>query len=348
MNFFINNLRLSLIKSIYSKWDNTNTQLNSGYTLLIPTPADLPVFLALALEIVSNQNHTDLKEIVIVPDWPSDAFVNYFKSYLHNILPIPIRFVNINKTDQLAWQFTKSITTRHFTQIVRGVETITTDYFLLHDSDLFLPPGDFLYQQYLSCTKNDYFVYGLDMRRSLTRFDRKEFVSTWETTFSTKWFKSFPPYMHKGQITNIKGIRQEFDTTLLPQYLSDEKHIGWQDRSNEYTHFNYVIASYRNFINKKRFLPEYSLKLLLIRLLVDVFDNTDWRYYELPDFEDFLNGKHGLLELMNDDIKGVKIISDFKTKINQIISSNTFSNEKLSLFKEKCDLFFLKLDSLHQ
>lgn len=339
MNYIINDTRVFLIKLFYSHWIQKHRSLEPGYTILLPTPSDLPVFLALALEVISKQDQAHLKEIIVIPDWPSSKFERYFETLINSIKCKPIRFVNINNTDKLAWKLTKSITTRHFTQIVRGIDETTTLHAIIHDSDLFLPPGDFLLQQFLTCRNNHLVVYGLDMRRSLSRFDRKEFVATWEMTCSTNWFRSFPPYMHKGQVTKINGRRQEFDTTLLPQYLTDPSLISWKDRSNEYVHFSYVIASYRNFINKKGYIPAYSVKLFLIRTLVDVFDFTGWEYRGLPEHEEFLDGKHGVKELVADKKHGGRIISEFKQKIDTIINNDLFPKEKLNLFERRTNQF---------
>ncbi len=339
MSYIINDTRVFLIRLFYSHWMKKNRDLGAGYTILLPTPSDLPVFLALALEVISKQNQAHLKEIIVIPDWPSSKFERYFETLIKSINCAPIRLVNINSTDKLAWKLTKSITTRHFTQIVRGIDETTTQHAIIHDSDLFLPPGDFLLQQFLTCKNNNYFVYGLDMRRSLSRFDRKEFVATWEMTCSTNWFRSFPPYMHKGQVIKINGRRQEFDTTLLPQYLTDPSHISWKNRNNEYVHFSYVIASYRNFINKKGYIPAYSVKLFLIRTLVDVFDCTGWEYRGLPEHEEFLAGKHGVKELVADKEHGGRIISEFNQKIDRIINNDLFPKDKLNLFEQRTNEF---------
>ena len=331
----VNDARMFLIRHAYSAWAPETDQLEDGYTVLLPTPADLPVFFDLAMEVLSHQNKALLREIVVIPDWPSPSFEAYLKERCRSYEGMPVRTVSLKSIDKWAWRLTKSITTRHFTQLLRGIDALRTSHAIIHDCDLFLPPGNFLLEQYLTCTQEGLSVYGLDVRRSLARTDREEFVATWEMTFSTKWFRSFPPYQHKGQMAVVNGIRQEFDTTLLPQYLSRAESIGWRDRSNEYFHFNYVIASFRNFMTGRGYVPAYSLKLFLIRTLVDAFDRTGWTYRGLPEQSEFLAGMHGLRELVADNALGKTTLVEFAKKLGGLAASGVFSAEKSRFITER-------------
>jgi hypothetical protein len=137
MNYFLNDLRILLINLFYSKWKNKCLNLTDGYTLLIPTPSDLPIFLELTLEIISKQNKTNLEEIIVVPDWPSKKFKSYFENKLISF-DVPIKVIDLGLKDRLAWKLTRSITTRHFTQLIRAVDAVRTEYAIIHDADLFL------------------------------------------------------------------------------------------------------------------------------------------------------------------------------------------------------------------
>jgi hypothetical protein len=336
MKYLMNDLRILLINLFYFKWQKIGRDFENGYTALIPTPSDLPIFLDLTLEIISRQNKNSLQEIIIVPDWPSKKFEAYFEQKI-KLSQVPIRLINLRLKDKLAWRFTKSITTRHFTQLIRAVDAVKTKYAIIHDADLFLPPGDFLFQQYLYCTQNQLNVFGLDTRRSLSRFDYKEFVATWEMMFSTEWFRSFAPSKHKGQFVEINGRRQEFDTTSLPQYLTDPKTVAWKDRSNEYFHFSFVIASYRNFMNKKEWVPAYSLNLFLIRTLVDASNIQGWEYNRLPNYKDFLDGKFGLKELIESGENGKRLLREFFHKIEGILTHNILPSDNIHFIQSRVD-----------
>jgi hypothetical protein len=254
-----------------------------------------------------------------------------------------LRLINLTIKDQLAWILTKSITTRHFTQLIRGIDDTTTEYAVLHDSDLFLPSGNFLETQYKTCCDRNLAVYGVEPRRSMIREDRNTFVATWEMTFSIKWAKSFSPAMHKGQISIIKGRRQEFDTTLLPQYLTDNALIDYNSSNHIFYHFRYVIATYRNLINNKPLKNNYGLKLFLIRTLIDIFEDFEWEYNDIPKYQEFLDGKYGLSKLPSHE-DGNRLINRFKNEFEGIINANIFNAEQNIILKERLEGL---LHSLH-
>jgi hypothetical protein len=334
MRYLIKDIRNKLIKSAYQRWSNSERKLDEGCTILLPIPSDLPVFLSLALEILNNQNLTCQKEILIIPDWPSSKFTEFCTNLKRDYKNLQIRFVPLSFKDHLVWAISKGITARHFTQLVRGIDETWTEYAIIHDSDLFLPPGNFLKTQYEVCRDRKLVVYGVETRRSMEREDHNNFVSTWEMTFSVQWAKSFPPFMHKGQVSVIKGRRQEFDTTLLPQYLTDSNLMDWTPRDTDFFHFRYVIATYRKFHNRQPLLPDYGLKLFLIRILIDVFDVSGWNYPHVPEYSEFLKGKFGLSDLhLKPD--GIRLINIFKDTLMGIINAKIFNQHQNEMLESR-------------
>jgi len=334
MRYFISDLRQKLIEYAYSRWSNSDRELSDGYTIILPTPSDLPVFFSLAFEIIKKQDLTDLKEVLIIPDWPSPHFEKLCTDIARNSSNLPIRFAHLRLKDRLAWALSKGITTRHFTQLVRGIDETRTDYAIIHDSDLFLPPGDFLRTQYEACRDRGLAVFGVQPRRSMAREDRDTFVATWEMTLSVRWAKSFRPFMHKGQSSVINGRRQEFDTTLLPQYLTDAKLIDWTPRHGDFFHFTFVIAAYRCFLNGQPLPRDYGLKLFLIRTLIDVFDRSGWRYSHVPPHSEFLEGKFGLSDLQSHP-DGSRLIGQFKETLRGIIHGKIFSQHQSEVLESR-------------
>jgi len=334
MRHLINDMRQKLIEYAYSRWSTSDCQLSDGYTILLPTPSDLPVFFSLAFEILKNQDLTGLKEVLIIPDWPSLPFERLGTDIARDSDKLSIRFASLGLKDRLAWTLTKSITTRHFTQLIRGIDEARTDYAIIHDSDLFLLPVDFLKTQYEACRDRGLAVFGIERRRRMAREDRDTFVATWEMVLSVRWAKSFRPFMHKGQLSIINGRRQEFDTTHLPQYLTDVKLIDWTPRHSDFFHFRYVIATYRNFLNGKPLFPDYGLKLFLIRTLIDVFDRSGWHYSHVPAHEEFLEGKFGLSDLQSHP-DGPRLFGQFKETLRGIIHAKIFSQHQSEMLDSR-------------
>jgi hypothetical protein len=341
----VQDFRQKLIKYAYNRWSNNDCELSDGYTILLPIPSDLPVFLSLAIEIIKKQDLTGAKELLIIPDWPSASFEKFCKDIAKQCSSLPMRYVSLGMRDQLAWTLSKGITTRHFTQLVRGIEETCTKYAFIQDSDAFLQISDFIKTQYETCYNRGLAVYGVESRRSMAREDRDIFVSTWEMMFSIAWVKSFPPFMHKGQYSFVNSSRQEFDTMLLPQYLTDKKLIDYTPRNGDFFHFRFVIATYRNFLNKRQLQPNYGLKLFLIRTLIDVFDISGWNYQNVPTHNEFLEGKFGLSELqyLSD---GLRYVYEFKGTLQGIINARIFNqHQSEALSRRLVDLLCsLKVD----
>jgi hypothetical protein len=332
MRHLIRNLRQKIIEHPYSRWSDSNRKLSDGYTILLATPSDLPLFLNLALEIIKNQDLTDLKEILIIPDWPSTLFEEFYRHIAKDYINLPVRFISLRRRDQLAWTLTKSITTRHFTQLVRGIDETTTEYAIIHDSDLFLPPGDFLRTRYETCRNHGLVVFGVEPWR---REEPDSFVVTWEMVFSVKWAKSFPPFMHRGQVKVIEGHRYDFDTTLLPQYLTDAQLIDWNSRHGDFFHFRYTIAAYRKFVNGQPLPPNFGLKLFLIRTLIDAFNVSQSHcQINVPDHNEFLKGKFGLSNLKSHP-NGPRLITKFKETLRGIIRAKIFSQHQTEILEKR-------------
>jgi hypothetical protein len=345
MRYLISDLRQKLIEYTYSRWSSSHRELSDGYTILLPTPSDLPVFFSLALAIIQKQDLTGLREILVIPDWPSQPFEEFCADIGRKSGDLPIRLVSLKLRDQLAWAVTKGITTRHFTQLVRGIDETHTEHAIIHDSDLFLPPSDFLRTQCEACRDRGLAVLGVEPRREMVFDGHSTFVATWEMTFSVRWAKSFPPFMHKGQFSVVGGRRQDFDTTLLPQYLTDEKLIGWTPRHGDFFHFQYVIATYRDFVSGKPLFPTYGLRLFLIRTLIDVFDVSGWHYSHVPEHSEFLEGRFGLSDLRSQP-DGPRRVREFRDTLRGIIHAKIFSEQQNTLLESRLSALLesLKID----
>jgi hypothetical protein len=87
-----------LFKALYGSWEVTNAlgidkgSRANGYTVLLPVPADLPVFLQIALKSLLTQDQKHLVEILVIPDIPSDDFRVAFRKLTEGISLPGVRF----------------------------------------------------------------------------------------------------------------------------------------------------------------------------------------------------------------------------------------------------------------
>src|SRR4051812_45879475 len=90
------NLKEEFWKQLYSHWNETGHARAPGYTIVIPVPGDLPVFLKLALEVCIKQDPEHLCEILVIPDQLPDGFVKHFEIWAKEYRACPVRLVNLN------------------------------------------------------------------------------------------------------------------------------------------------------------------------------------------------------------------------------------------------------------
>ncbi len=58
----------------YRNWNGHSAPRQPAYTVLLPVPGDLPVFLFLAMDCMSRQDDRHRLEVIVVSDRRSDEF----------------------------------------------------------------------------------------------------------------------------------------------------------------------------------------------------------------------------------------------------------------------------------
>jgi hypothetical protein len=280
-------LRTRIIDWLIGDWKKVTEIDSEGYTLLLPVPADLPVFVKLAIENVSRQSHNHLNELLIIPDNYTDNFEKLVrKATAAHSLP-PWRIIKFSLKDKL---FAMSSNFVHFQQIVSGLAQVRTSYTLIHDADLFLLDKNFFEDHFAQCANNSHLTFGLDWRKSIGP-EKKNVAATWEIMVNTEWARSFNRFLHRKRAVIFNGDKYGFDTLLLAQYLSPSSKIGISSNQN-YCHLNFAIASYRRFRNSIGPFNDWQYKLLLLRLCICEYDDSSYNY-GLPTDNEFIAALDG-------------------------------------------------------
>jgi hypothetical protein len=270
-----------------SRWPGfPHTTVTEGYTVLVPVPGDLPVFLRIALAVVKCQKAVHRAETIVVPDVVTPAMRQIVKEARTGwpgalrllALPLPERWVlpRLNNPGR-----------NHAMQLITGTAHSRTSHVVLHDADLFLLEADILDRQYVTCTERGLACLGVSpVWDPWFAEHHKHLAATWELCARVDWLMSFVPALHMAHESELFGERHEFDTTLYPQAITDPELIGVEP-SNDIVHFNYVISNYRLFRRNSgtSFIDDRFL-LLFVRLLVDLFDAANRDDYRLPSLTD--------------------------------------------------------------
>lgn len=327
-----------LFRALYGSWGVTNGKpQGSGYSALLPVPADLPVFLQIALKSLLTQDQEHLTEILVIPDIPSVEFRAVFEKLAEGISSPKLRLIEMSGTDMTVGKIYKTPNVYYFLQFLNGIRNARSTHVLLHDADLFLFSRDFLRRHYEECLKRRVCVLGVD-HRSITRLEEcRHVVATWEMIASVEWAMRFKPHEHRGHRRLFRGRYINFDSTLLPQFLTDPAEIGINEEFGEadYVHFNFVISVYRLFRKSHGRFEDEHFKLLLIRSLIDAVGDAGWKY-SVPSMTELVNALDGKDERVSyvesRTRKGYEI---FRRNLERLMQSGVLGAKVGSILRER-------------
>lgn len=272
----------------FSQWP-TAKPVQQGYTVLVPVPGDLPVFLELALSVLALQDSEDRVEVLVIPDRMTpqmNAIVDRFAPRFSGDL----RLVPLPQPERTILPKLRNPSHNHGIQILTGVSEARGSHVVLHDSDLFLIDRDALQKNYRATVDGNLLASGVSPVWDTWFADRDyNLVATWEMIARRDWLRSFPPHMHMGHDAEINGEAHTFDTTLHAQALSDQSRLALVAEPESFVHFNYVISTYRHFQRAKDGYEDDRFRLLLIRLFIDLFAQESFDY-RMPSLEEMAAG----------------------------------------------------------
>lgn len=277
-------------KTFYSRWRTQCAQRQPGYTILLPVPGDLPVFLELALLVCGRLNPEHLVETLVIPDIPTAACHEIVKRVGATWKNGGLRLVELPWLDRQVTTRLNKPHSNHWLQLINGVENTRTTHALLHDADAFLFDPDCLKRQYERCVQRQLSCLGMTpVWDKWFREKGYDITATWELMFDVEWLRSAKPWLHLGHDNVLNGEKHTFDTTLWLQCQTPKERVGYEDAPEAYVHFNYVISTYRWFQKSQGPYEDEHFRLLLVRLLIDLFDRSGWSY-EVPTVSDLEKG----------------------------------------------------------
>lgn len=100
-------------------------------------------------------------------------------------------------------------------------------------------------------------------------------------------------------------------------------------------HFNYVTGTYRLFQKSKGSYEDNSLRLLLVRLLIDAYDRSEW-VYEIPSINDLAKGitdKSNRITYVQEQTR--QRYSEFRPKLQELIECGILGDERASIIQDE-------------
>ncbi|GAX37566.1 hypothetical protein [Nodularia sp. NIES-3585] len=330
-------LKKSMIwKIFYSQWKKSISKSIPGYTILMLIPGDLPVFLKIALDVCARQNPEHLIETLVIPDKLISGFPELLNTFKQDYPVSPIRLVKLNPVEQLITRYQNNPHINCWLQMLRGVNAVNTTHALWHDADLFLIESDFLKSHYQTCLEKRLACLGVNEPWDSWYREQgmNHLTATWELMFDVNWIRSFKPWQHRGHDGIITGKSHTFDITFLPQCLTPPERIGKYQDDWEFVHFNYVICTYRWFQKSKGSFEDDNFRLLLVRLLINAYDQSGW-VYEVPDLVGLVKGitdKSNRVTYIKEETR--QHYPEFRSKLQKLIDSELLDDEKAGILIE--------------
>lgn len=286
--------RGDVYRLLYPRWRGGDGARTPGYTLLLLIPGDLPVFLKIAMEVCGAQDAEHRVETLVLPDIATGGFDRAFARCARDWTGGPIRVVRLRRAEGALARWRKNPHLNCWLQFITGVNAAHSTHAIWHDADLFVDDPGFLRRHYEECRDRDLAVLGLS--EAWDAWYREHglghMVSTWEMAVDVDWARSYRPWEHRGHDGAVDGRPVTFDISFNPQSRTAPERIALATSPPRFVHFNHTMGRYREFqrsLRRGRPWEDRTFRVLLVRLLVEAFDDSDWRY-DAPAVAELLRG----------------------------------------------------------
>ncbi len=272
----------------FSRWRAPATA-EPGFTLLLPVPGDLPVFLDLALKVCVLQQSPSRAATLVIPDLRTPSIERITERY-RSRWSGPLEVVDLPRPERALLPRLKDPGRNHGVQLIAGVQASRTSHIVLHDADLFLLDPGAHEQQYRLAERDGLAALGVSPPWDPWYEQHGlHLAATWELCARVDWLRSVPPHRHLGHDADMFGERHTFDTTFWAQARTPPHRLAVHGLGGGLIHFNYVISAYRAFQRSSGSFRDDRYRLLLIRVLIDLFDE-DQAIYDVPSLETLAAG----------------------------------------------------------
>ena len=289
-------LSANIYKLLYRRWGRVTPLTEDGYTLLLMVPGDLPVFLKIAMDVCGRQDPTHRVETFVLPDNHTPEFVRAYQHYKKDWPDTAIRVLPFGPVEQWAARRQNNPGLNNWLQLKTAVQNALTRTALWHDADLFIDDRAFLKDHYEQLRGRDLACLGVSpgWNKQFRELGCTHLAATWELMFDVAWARSFAPWRHRGHDGTFAGKPVLYDSLFYAQAHTDPARVALNaDAERKFVHFNYVISSYRWFQRGLRNnggpYEDKNFRLLLVRLLIDAYDDSGWPY-EVPAVAELARG----------------------------------------------------------
>ena len=302
----------------FARWPSPSAS-RPGYTVLVPVPGDLPVFLELALAVCRLQGNEHRVATLVIPDVRTpevDAIVAQHRP----TWPGPLELLSLPRPERWVLPRMRNPGRNHGVQLIAGISACTSSHVVLHDADLFLLGGSAHEQQFEHATANDLSVLGVSPAWDpWYAAHGLQLAATWEMLASVAWLREHPPHRLIGHDAVRFGELHTFDTTFWAQTYTDPAKIEVRPLADDLIHFNYVISTYRAYQRATGPFHDSNFRLLLIRVLIELFDPSGVAY-AVPSLSELADGLGDPSSSVHYSASDADTYATFRSRLDGIVA----------------------------
>jgi hypothetical protein len=273
------NLKQLAVTILFARWRRPCT-FEDGYSIVLPSPMDMPFLLRYALEGLARLNMDNCRQILVVPDGSVDDRGEGLQRVIDRCGDPRVELIRTRPIDYYLFRRMKPVggAATHWMMAVIGTAHARCGYAFLHDADAFFLETDGLERHYRACRDRGFFALGVTARWDpFFEAIGYEIPGTWELMFSTRWARSRSPVALKNGRRSTAHGTFEFDSMLYPMYLDHPSgKIGVLDPPPRLVHFSGTIGTYRYFRMGRGKIDEL-FRLLLLAMLEDLIPSDSGR-----------------------------------------------------------------------
>lgn len=291
-----NDLKWLVLTPFFGHWRGPGPAVD-GYSILLPSPMDMPFLLRFALEGLRHLDTSHCHQIIVIPDGCGADRGAALRQVVDSCDDARVELVRLRPMAHLVVHSMRRpgggiANWSHWAMIIEGINNAKSSHIFLHDADAFCLERDGLERQYRECRDRGMATLGVTARWDpFFREIGYAIPGTWELMFSARWARRYSPLDLKGRRRQTAQGLREFDTMLYPQYLDyPSGTIGILDPPLRLVHFAGAITTYRTFCDRVgRPVIDELYRLLFLALMEDLLPAPN-RDRLLPDIDELVRG----------------------------------------------------------
>jgi len=264
--------------SLFGRWRRPRPSVD-GYTILLPSPMDMPFLLRSALEGLRHLDTSHCRQIIVIPDGFGADRAAALRHVVDSCGDSRVELARLSAAAHFVVHGLRRsggeiANWTHWAMIIEGINRAKCEYILLHDADAFCLESDGLERQYRECRDRGMATLGVMARwDSFFREIGYTIPGTYELMFSARWARRHRPLDHKGRRRQTTHGLHVFDTMLYPQFQDyPSGKVGILDPPLRLAHFAGAITIYRMLRDRVgQPVIDEDYRLLFLALMEDLF-----------------------------------------------------------------------------